>query len=82
MDSRIAYMTARLLEDYHYLQEPIDTNISEKFFVQYIGMLDPRRENFLQTDMDEFALYRTNLGAYTIGGHFGRSGPHARLHDL
>jgi carboxyl-terminal processing protease len=68
-DSRIAYMTARLFDEFHYLQEPLDENISEKFFDQYIGMLDPRRENFLQSDMDEFAFYRTNLGLYTIGGH-------------
>jgi carboxyl-terminal processing protease len=68
-DGQIAYMTARFLEDYHYLQEPLDQSISEKFFDQYIGMLDSRRENFLQSDMDEFAQYRTNLGAYTIGGH-------------
>jgi len=68
-DSRIAYMTARFLEDYHYLQEPMDEPVSEKFFDQYIEMLDPRRENFLRSDMDEFTQYRTNLGAYTIGGH-------------
>ena len=30
--------------------------------------LDPHRENFLQTDIDEFAHYRTNLDVLTIGG--------------
>jgi len=68
-DSRIAYMTALYLQNYHYLQEPLDETISARFFDQYIQMLDPRRENFLQSDMDEFAEYRTNLGNYMLGGH-------------
>lgn len=68
-DSRIAYLTAEYLEDDHYLQEPLDQTISKRFFDQYIEMLDGRRENFLQSDMDEFAKYRTALGDYTVGGH-------------
>jgi len=32
-------------------------------------MLDQRRENFLQSDIDGFAHYRTNLDTFTIGGH-------------
>ncbi len=71
-DSRIAYLTARSLEDNHYLQEDLDAKISARFFDQYLEMLDPRRENFLQSDMDEFAQYRTRLGDYTIAGR-GRS---------
>ncbi|HEY1661910.1 MAG TPA: carboxy terminal-processing peptidase [Verrucomicrobiae bacterium] len=71
-DSRIAYLTARSLENNHYLQEELNEKISAKFFNQYIEMLDPRRENFLQSDMDEFAQYRTKLGDYTIAGR-GRS---------
>ncbi len=30
--------------------------------------LDPRREYFLQSDMDEFSHYRTNLNQFTLGG--------------
>ncbi len=69
-DPRIAYMTARLLEEMHYLQEPLDKTISRRFFDQYVQMLDVvdgQRENFLQSDLDEFASYRTNLGDYTVG---------------
>ena len=69
-DPRIAYMTARLLEEMHYLQEPLDKTISKRFFDQYVQMLDVvdgQRENFLQSDLDEFASYRTNLGDYTVG---------------
>ena len=64
-DARIAYVTARLLEEFHYSQQPLDTEMSEKFFDGYLETLDPRRENFLQSDIDEFAHYRTNLDKLT-----------------
>jgi carboxyl-terminal processing protease len=65
-DGRIAYVTARLLENYHYSQQPLDTEMSKKFFDGYLQMLDPRRENFLQADVAEFDHFRTNLDQYTI----------------
>ncbi len=65
-DGRIAYVTARLLEAFHYSQEPLDTQMSERFFDQYLEELDPRRENFLQSDIDEFSHYRTNLDNLTV----------------
>src|SRR5277367_3790980 len=68
-DGRIAYVTARLLEEFHYSQQPLDAEMSEKFFDGYLETLDPRRENFLQPDIDEFAHYRTNLDTLTIGEH-------------
>jgi carboxyl-terminal processing protease len=67
-DPAIAYWTARLLEESHYSQQPLDAEMSEKFFDCYLESLDPRRENFLQSDLDEFARYRTNLAALTVGG--------------
>ena len=65
-DGRIAYVTARLLDNYHYSQKPLDPEMSKRFFDNYLETLDPRRENFLQSDMDEFAHYRTNLDKLTI----------------
>ncbi len=65
-DGRIAYVTARLLENYHYSQQPLDAEMSKKFFDGYIQMLDPRHENFFQSDVDSFAHYRTNLDRYTV----------------
>jgi carboxyl-terminal processing protease len=65
-DGRIAYVTARLLEEFHYSQQPLDAEMSEKFFDGYIESLDPRRENFLQSDLDGFAHYRTNLDKLTV----------------
>ena len=67
-DGRIAYVTARLLDNYHYSQLPFDAEMSAKFFDGYLAMLDSRRENFLQSDIDSFAHWRTNLDKLTIGG--------------
>jgi carboxyl-terminal processing protease len=65
-DGRIAYVTARLLEEYHYLQQPLDEEMSKKFFDGYLKELDPQHLQFLQSDIAEFAHYRTNLDTLTI----------------
>ena len=65
-DPRIAHVAARLLEEYHYLQRPLDAELSKKFFDGYIDSLDPRRENFLQSDLAGFEIYRTNLDKLTL----------------
>jgi carboxyl-terminal processing protease len=65
-DPRIAHVAARLLEEYHYSQRPLDEELSEKFFDGYINSLDPRHENFLQSDLAEFDIYRTNLDKLTL----------------
>jgi carboxyl-terminal processing protease len=67
-DTRIAYWTARFLEEGHYSQQKLDKAMSEKFFDGYLETLDPQRENFLQSDIDGFARYRTNLDKLTVGG--------------
>ena len=65
-DPRIAFVAARLLENYHYLEHPLDKEMSAKFYDGYIDSLDPRHEYFLQSDLAEFAQYRTNLDTLTI----------------
>ena len=65
-DPRIALVAARLLENNHYSQQPLDGELSKKFFDCYVNSLDPRHENFLQSDLDEFAVYRTNLDKLTL----------------
>lgn len=65
-DPIIAFFTALLLENYHYLKEPLDTKLSERFYNGYIEDLDPRRENFLASDLAEFDHYRTNLDTLTV----------------
>jgi carboxyl-terminal processing protease len=68
-DTQIAYWTARLLEEGHYSQQVLNKTMSEKFFDGYLETLDPSRENFLQSDIDGFAHYRTNLDRLTVGGN-------------
>ena len=58
-DPQIAYVTARLLEEFHYSQQLLDKKVSARFFDTYVDELDPRHENFLQDDLAEFAFYRT-----------------------
>ncbi len=65
-DARIAYLTPQLMENLHYSTDPLDKEISKKFFDGYIESLDPRRENFLQSDIDGFAGWRTNLDTLTV----------------
>ena len=68
-DGNIAYITARLLGLYHYSQTPFDRGISEKFFDAYIDAFDPQHLYFLQSDIDEFSQYRTNLDILTLSNH-------------
>ncbi|MGP8021780.1 MAG: carboxy terminal-processing peptidase, partial [Limisphaerales bacterium] len=65
-DGHIAYVTARLLETYHYSQHPLDKEMSEKFFDGYLDSLDPQHLYFLKSDVAEFSHYRTNLDTLTI----------------
>jgi len=66
-DAEIGYVTARLLEQHHFLQHSFDDNFSEKFFERYIETLDPQKLHFTQGDLDEFASYSTNLDNLTVG---------------
>jgi carboxyl-terminal processing protease len=68
-DGSIAYITARLLEECHYTQHPFDAAMSQRFYDSYLQALDPEHLYFLQSDIDEFARYRTNLDTLTLGPH-------------
>lgn len=68
-DWRIALMTAQMLEQFHYLHLPFDRELSGKFFDMYINTLDPQHIHFLQSDLAEFAPYRTNLNVLTKRKH-------------
>ncbi|HEY5043063.1 MAG TPA: carboxy terminal-processing peptidase [Verrucomicrobiae bacterium] len=70
-DPRIAHLVARMLAAYHYLQRPLDKDLSAKLFDGYINSLDPRHANFLQSDLEQFAWVRTNLDVLTLGGSGG-----------
>jgi carboxyl-terminal processing protease len=63
---KIAFVTAYMLEKLEYLQHPFDTTISARLFDAYLSSLDPQHLHFLQSDLDEFSAYRTNLNRMTI----------------
>ncbi len=65
-EEKTAYYVARLMEEFQYLQHPLDKQMSAKFFDGYIDSLDSRHELFLQSDLAEFAPFRTNLDTLTI----------------
>lgn len=65
-DGRIAFVTARMLEQLHYLRQPFNDATSSKFLDRYLDLLDPQKLHFLQADLEHFELYRTNLDNVTI----------------
>ncbi|MGH8022316.1 MAG: carboxy terminal-processing peptidase [Limisphaerales bacterium] len=66
-DGSIAYITARLLEEFHYTQHPFDAEISKRLYDCYLNVFDPDHLYFLQSDLAEFSKYRTNLDTLTLG---------------
>ena len=46
------------LKQGHYEPHQIDDAFSEKVFTDFIGALDPYKRFFLQSDIDEFSVYR------------------------
>ena len=65
-DARIAFITAKMLEELQYDRKPFGDTISSRFLDRYLESLDPQHLHFLQSDLDEFERYRTNLDDLTI----------------
>jgi carboxyl-terminal processing protease len=63
---KIAFVTAYMLEKLEYMQHPFDVTISQRLFDSYLTSLDPQHLHFLQSDVNEFSAYRTNLNRMTI----------------
>jgi carboxyl-terminal processing protease len=65
-EASIAKITARLLENSAYSSQGNTEQVSAKFLDHYLEMLDGNRLYFLQSDIEEFAPYRTNLEAMAV----------------
>jgi len=63
---KIAFVTAYMLENLEYMQHEFDPMISARVFDAYLNALDPQHLHFLQSDLNEFAGYRTNLARMTM----------------
>jgi carboxyl-terminal processing protease len=62
-DADIGREVGGLLEQNHYLQQPITPEMSQRWLKNYFLALDPTHLFFLQSDVDEFtAKYGNNLG--------------------
>jgi carboxyl-terminal processing protease len=69
IDGQIAFLTARMLERYHYLRQPFNATVSSKFLDRYIELYDPMHLHFTQGDLADFEKYRTNLAKLTLNEH-------------
>jgi len=76
LDGQIAYVTARMLQKYHYSRQTFDETVSSKFLDRYLDTLDPQHLHFLQSDLADFEVYRTNLDRLTLPE--GAANPSAR----
>lgn len=65
-DGRIAFVTARMLEQVQYLKQRFTDSVSSKFLDRYFETLDPQHLHFTKTDLAEFEPYRTNLDNLTL----------------
>jgi len=62
-DYEIERTVGRLLEEHHYLQRPIDAEMSQRWLSNYLLALDGNHLFFLQSDIDEFTQkYGNTLG--------------------
>ncbi len=65
-DGRIAWRTAQMLEYFHFAHHPLDAEFAGEFMDFYLEKLDRQHLHFLQTDLNSFERFRTNLDHLTI----------------
>jgi carboxyl-terminal processing protease len=67
-DANISRVTASLLVQSHYKQQPINATVSSKFFDRYLEALDPLRMYFLESDVQEWESLRPKIGGMVLKG--------------
>jgi len=60
-DKMLLELLTFVIEKGHYSPAAIDDNFSKGIYKDYIEALDPSKRFFLQSDMDEFSKYETEL---------------------
>ncbi len=58
---QVAVIVKGVVEKYHYKKQPLDDAWSERILERYLESLDGNRNFFLQSDIDNFNLYRHRL---------------------
>ena len=66
-EANITRLTTDLLGSSQFAHHPLDSALAATFLDRYLDALDGTRSLFLQTDIDEFAPYRTTLAQATRG---------------
>jgi len=68
-EGNITSLVPRLLQLLHYTHHPFDAEISSKFLDRYLDTLDHWHLYFLQSDLQQFEPYRTNLPVLSVRQH-------------
>lgn len=67
-DRRIAILVSSRLDLNHLSEMRIDDEIARRTFEMYLKILDPRKEFFYQSDVDEFAKEELSIDDYVKNG--------------
>ena len=65
---KTANVAAQLMMREHYLNHPLDAQMSAKVFDEYLDALDPRHLYLLASDVKEFEPYRSRVGDMLLKG--------------
>ncbi len=60
-DATVARLVSRLLPSRHISKRPVDDQVSSRALDTYIKMLDPMKLYFMESDIEEFNKYRTQI---------------------
>jgi carboxyl-terminal processing protease len=66
----VAKLVTKLMQDDHLSNRPLDDQISQRAFDLFVKSLDPMKVYFAQSDIDEFAVWRTDLDDEMKRGDF------------
>ena len=65
-----ARLVSTMMEQLHLSKLPLDDTIAERAFEHYIKALDPLKDYFVQSDIDEFSSSKTQIDDRIQTGHF------------
>ena len=64
-DAEITRLTSKILEKSQFAHHPLDNELASKFLDRYLDTLDGQHMLFLQSDVDEFARFKSTLAQAT-----------------
>ena len=70
VNKMVAKLVTKLMQDDHLSNRPLDDQISQRAFDLFVKSLDPMKVYFAQSDIDEFAVWRTDLDDEMKRGDF------------